>query len=332
MIAAVEQSIHEGLHERRRRLVQATEIEPRPQLLDLLQEVDAALARVEEGSFGQCEVCHDPIETDRLLSDPLKRICLECLSPVEADELERDLETAARVQTALLPPRDLIFAGWEIHYSYEPKGPVSGDHLDLIQAPDSEDGLYFLLGDVSGKGVAASLLMSHLHALFRTLIPLGLDLEELVTRANRLFAESTRSSSFATLVAGRLGPTGQLELVNAGHCPPLLVRSGETQVLPSTGLPVGLFAAVELQKHVVELDHDDFLYLYTDGLSEAPGDGGEEYGAQRIGAGLAELRGLPAASTAQRSLDGLRAFRNGLPTADDLTVMVIRRTRSSGPH
>jgi sigma-B regulation protein RsbU (phosphoserine phosphatase) len=332
MIAGVEQSIHEGLHERRHRLVQATAIEPQPQLLDLLQEVDAALARVEGGSFGQCEVCHDPIETDRLLNDPLKRVCLECLSPVEADELERDLETAARVQTALLPPRDLRFADWEIHYSYEPKGAVSGDHCDLIESPDSEGSLYFLLGDVSGKGVAASLLMSHLHALFRSLIPLGLDLKELVNRANRLFAESTRSSSFATLVAGRLASSGRLELVNAGHCPPLLVRSGETEVLSSTGLPIGLFAAVELQKHVVQLDHDDFLFLYTDGLSEAPGDGGEEYGFQRIGAGLGGLRGLSAALAAQRSLDRMRAFRNGSPRADDLTIMVIRRTRSSNPH
>ena len=114
--------------------------------------------------------------------------------------------------------------------------------MDLTR-PASGDGseLLFLLGNIAGKGVAASMLMAHLHASMRTLVDLEFPLGQMMARANRVFCESTMSDHYATLVCGRLDSTGGLELLNAGHYSPLLLHEGRATPLEATGLPVGLF-------------------------------------------------------------------------------------------
>lgn len=325
MTVTANTQVRDQLRERRQRLVAVTGSQDRPELMQLLAEVDSTLARLDSGSFGRCQVCHEPIEEERLEADPLIKVCLACLSADQAQALEKDLELAARIQNGLLPERNISFAGWEIHHRYEPAGAVSGDYCDLIEPRQDSDSRYFLLGDVSGKGVAASILMSHLQALFRSLISLGLPLDELLERANRLFCESTLASSFATLVVGRLERKGVVELVNAGHCRPLVVREGQATALPAAGLPFGLFSRGSFELQRLELAADDLLFLYTDGLSEASNGTEEEYGEERIRSLVASTRGLTAAEVARISLEDVRAFRNGSRRADDLTVMAIRR-------
>src|SRR6202040_713669 len=187
-------------------------------LSDLLSEVDAALSRIDQGTYGICETCHDPVEKERLLNDPLVRFCLDHLTREEQRALESDLELAARIQKGLLPPPELSAAGWQVRYQYEPAGPVSGDYCDVFE---SDGGLLFLFGDVSGKGIAASMLMSHLHATFRSLAGTDLPLDHMVAAANRIFSESTMAGQFATLVVGRASRDGSVELVSAGHLPVL---------------------------------------------------------------------------------------------------------------
>src|SRR5262249_3602531 len=143
------------------------------------------------------------------------------------------------IQSQLLPQRHVRACGWEAGFHYEPAGAVSGDYCDIIQT-DGES-LLFLLGDVAGKGLAASLLMSNLNAIFRTLVTLNLQLGELMERANRLFCEAGTPGFFATVVCGRAHAGGRLEIVNAGHCPPVMVSGNETRVMNATGLPLGLF-------------------------------------------------------------------------------------------
>ena len=126
-------------------------------LLLLLNDVDAALSRLDGGSYGECAVCHTEIAADDLLANPTASYCLCELTPERQRALERDLTLAWRVQAALLPAPDLAVSGWQAHYRYIPNGPVSGDYCDLIVTdanPAAE--FYFMLGDVSGKGVAAS--------------------------------------------------------------------------------------------------------------------------------------------------------------------------------
>lgn len=163
------------LEERKRRLEDAIALAPlNVGFAGLLREVDSALERMAKGSYGLCEECHDPVEEDRLFADPLVRYCLDHLTQPQRAALQRDLDLASEVQRNLLPQPNLRAGVWETSYHYAPMGPVSGDYCDLIP---SDGQLFFVLGDVSGKGVAASMLMTQLHALFRSLsamaMPLG---------------------------------------------------------------------------------------------------------------------------------------------------------------
>ena len=296
-------------------------------LRQLLDDVDAALQRMDEGSYGLCESCHESIEKDRLLADPLVRYCLDHLTAAEQRALEADLEMAARIQQELLPKRNLRFAGWETAYHYAPLGPVSGDYCDLVVHENESDDLYFALGDATGKGVAASMLMAQLHAIFRTLIGSGLPVPALVARASRIFCESTMSSLFATLVCGRAGSAGDLEICNAGHCAALLWQNGQVSRIAASGVPLGMFCEGEYVSQMLPFTLGDTLLLYTDGISEARAANQEEYGERRLAEVLA---GCPASSLPgliQASLENLKAFRGGVPLHDDLTLLAIRRSR-----
>src|SRR6185295_6576096 len=134
MATVVEGALRNQLVERRRKLQAFARDDRTSYLQGLLHEVDEALARLDTGSFGLCEVCHDPIEADRLMADPLCRVCLDDLPKDELRRLEHDLEMAAQIQAALLPKPDLCFDGWEIHAHYEAVGPVSGDYYDVIRS------------------------------------------------------------------------------------------------------------------------------------------------------------------------------------------------------
>jgi phosphoserine phosphatase RsbU/P len=315
------------LLDRRQRLEVARETAgPAAELDRLLAEVDAALARIDDGSFGLCEVCHDAIEPDRLLADPLVRYCLDHLTPDEQRDLEQDLALAARIQRGLLPEQHLRAAGWEAHYHWEPLGPVSGDYCDILPPQGDSDDLFFLFGDVSGKGVAAAMLGSQLRATFRSLTAGDHPVERLVERANRIFRESSLSPYFATLVAGRAQPDGEITLCNAGHCPPVLVSGGEVTTVGPTGLPVGTFYSNQYSSRTLRLEAGDSLVLYTDGLSEARNRADEEYGAERLARMVARAHGLPPAELAAACLSDLDNHLAGARKSDDLTLMVLRRT------
>jgi len=319
--------LKDQLTQRRRQLEKAVTVSRgRDDLVRLMEQVDQALERIDHGTYGLCEECHDPIEPDRLLADPLLCFCLDHLSPDQQRSLQMDLELASRVQRALLPKQSHTVPGWEIRYHYEPAGPVSGDYCDLVDPGPGDGGLFFLFGDVSGKGVAASMLMARLHAILRALIDAQLPAGEIMGRANRLFCESSLPASFATLVCGRAGRNGEVEVGNAGHCPPLLVRNGRASRIEATGLPVGLFCTVDYPVERVNLSRGDTLFLYTDGLSEARSADRQEYGIERIARLLEERHALPVPDLIGACLEDLRVFRSGAPRTDDLTLMVIRRT------
>jgi sigma-B regulation protein RsbU (phosphoserine phosphatase) len=287
-----------------------------------LRDVEDALARLENGSYGLCETCHDPIETDRVLADPLVRFCLDHLSEGEQRALEHDLELAARVQRGLLPIAHARVNGWEIAYHYEPAGVVSGDYCDYIST-DAAD-LYFVIGDVSGKGVAASMLMSHLRATFRTLIQMQLSLAELMARTSRLFGESALPAQYATLVSGKTTRGGELEICNAGHPPPLLIREAGVDRIEATGLPAGMFHSEKFDVVRARLMPGDTLLLYTDGVLEASDGHGVEYGSERLVAIGARSRPFGLQQMVSACVKDLAAFRSSARRDDDVTVMAIR--------
>jgi phosphoserine phosphatase RsbU/P len=291
-------------------------------LSSLLAQVDAALTRMDQGTYGICEACHTPIETDRLLADPLLQFCLDDLTSEERRALESDLTLAARIQQALLPDLNFSPAGWQVRYHYAPAGLVSGDYCDLFE---SKNGLLFLLGDVSGKGVAASMLMSHLHATFRSLADVDLPLDRMVEAANRIFAESTLAGQYATLVVGRASRDGGVEFVSAGHLPLLHLGSAEARSEGATGVPLGMFGTSVFPVHRLSLELGEALLIYTDGMTEARNPAGEEYGIQRVKKAATLRRMAAPDSLISECLSDLRNFTAGAKQTDDLTLLAIRR-------
>jgi sigma-B regulation protein RsbU (phosphoserine phosphatase) len=315
--------IRAQLVDRRHRLEEAMSgARQEAQLAGLLQEVDSALERMSTGTYGFCEVCHGAMSEGTLLADPLLRVCIDCLDATQRAALEQDLQLASRTQQALLPSRDTQTNGWHISYHYEPAGLVSGDYCDIVECPAG--GFLFIVGDVSGKGVAASMLMTQLHATFRSLNAFGLPINELVGRANRQLCESTLSTHYSTLVCGRADPMGDIEICNAGHCPPLIIRAAETNSVEATGLPVGLFRAGDYGVTRTRLEPGDSIVLYTDGLSEAR-RGEQEYREERIARVVSEHHAAPPGQLVDLLLQDVTGFLSGAPRTDDLTIMVIQR-------
>jgi sigma-B regulation protein RsbU (phosphoserine phosphatase) len=310
------------LLERRHKLEAAAARSDEEQIVELLDAVDQALGRIEQGAFGICEVCDMPIESERLIDDPLTRICLECLSPTERRALELDLSLASNIQRSLLPQRDFEVPGWEGYYRYEPHGAVSGDFCDVIR--DGEES-FVLLGDISGKGVSAALLMSHLSAIFRGLIGSGEALVSIMERANRLFCAAVPAGSFATLVAARLRPDGAVELSNAGHVPPI-VHNGCINRLPPDGVPLGLFCQSTYTSQRLRLETGDRLVLVTDGLVESTDGDDTEYGIGAVASLVQSQPRLGPCDLAEHLVADAVRFRNGRPAADDTTLMVLRRS------
>jgi phosphoserine phosphatase RsbU/P len=291
-------------------------------LSSLLTEVDAALTRMDAGTYGRCKTCHEPIEADRLLADPLLQFCLDDLTHEERRALESDLTLAARIQRALLPPRDFSPDGWQIRFHYAPAGMVSGDYCDLFESKGS---LLFLLGDVSGKGIAASMLVSHLHATFRSLADADLPLDRMVEAANRIFAGSTLAGQFATLVVGRASGDGAVEIVSAGHLPLLHLGTVGAKSQAATGLPLGMFAKASFPVFRFAIEAGDSLLIYTDGLTESRNPAGEEYGLHRVKA-VADASGKCTPSDLiSHCLSDLRSFTAGMKQTDDLTLLALQR-------
>jgi sigma-B regulation protein RsbU (phosphoserine phosphatase) len=291
----------------------------------LLSEVDDALERLANGTYGLCETCHESIESDRLQADPLLRFCIDHLTPNEARALEDDLDLAARVQQTLLPSSSLVDRGWEMAYQYHPLGAVSGDYCDAVTSNESDEGLVLLLGDISGKGVAASMLMAHLHASMRTLVGFNLPLPQLVQRANRVFCDSTMSNHYATLVCARLSASGAVEICNAGHCPPLLLHRGAIVPIEATGVPIGMFCTKEYGLKVHALDPGDTLLLYTDGVTDTRNATDEEYGEERVASLVASLATETPQAMVSACVADVARFRGRAKRLDDLTVMAVRR-------
>lgn len=306
---------------RREKLEAATVKSQAVNLVQLLEEVDKALERIDTGRFGICEVCNEALEAGRLLADPLARICLDCLNPEQARALEQDLQLAARIQTGLLPKDDFAAPGWQVCYHYQPAGLVSGDYCDLVRDGGN---LYFMVGDVSGKGVAASMLMANLHAMFRALIPTGLPLAQLVERANRIFCESTLPTQYATLIIGKADEYGTVEICNGGHVPPMHVSAAGVKVVDSSGLPVGLFCDQKFPTSNLQLLPGDTLVVYTDGVSEAENTDGLQYGHTGLGKLAAAHHKLGPGEIVKRCKEEVLQFRGGLPSLDDQTILAMQ--------
>ncbi len=239
--------------------------------------------------------------------------------------LQEEVATARRIQQQLLPEEPPMLTGWEVAASNRPSRHVGGDYHDFLPLPDGEIGI--AIGDVSGKGVPAALLMSNLQAALRVRAISGESLDRLVNDVNRTICRNTGSESFISFFIGALDPVrGKLTYTNAGHNAPLLVRGdGTVEELETGGLLLGVFPEATYERGTVELRPGDLLVLYTDGVTEATNERGDMYGEERLMGSLVEWRSHGAGDVHRRLLDEVHHFQNGTPPDDDLTVVLLKR-------
>ncbi len=241
---------------------------------------------------------------------------------VGQERIRRELELGRQIQSDMLPRAPLRLGPTEIMGVAVPAREVGGDFFNYFVLPDG--GLALLVGDVSGKGVGAALMMANLQASIRTRFTLGQHLADIAHEIDVEIERNTPGPLYATLFMGTLDPeTRVLRYVNAGHNPPYILRGDRAlEKLPATGLPVGLLPGRGYSEARVQLAAGDLLFFYTDGAVEAENEAGEVFGAEGLEALLRETAGAPdllARITAEE-----KAFRGPHEPADDLTMMVVR--------
>ncbi len=244
----------------------------------------------------------------------------------EQEALKRELDIARDVQAGLLPQRRPAVPGLDYDGTCRMAREVGGDYFDFLDLGAGRLGL--ALGDISGKGVSAALLMASLQALLRSRAGQHVDDPAgLVSQVNESLAESTDSSKFATFFYGVYDSgTRTLRYVNAGHNPPFVLRAGTTVVsrLRPTGMALGFDRSAGYAEGREALLPGDILLAFTDGLTEALNEAGEEFGEARAAGLLVGNRGLDAGALQRLITDELAAFCGRAPQHDDVTIVVAR--------
>lgn len=238
----------------------------------------------------------------------------------QREQMTREAEEARTIQQALLPRSSPFIPGFCVTGLSLPAGAVGGDWYDFIPLADGRWGL--VLADVSGKGTAAALLMSATRGMLRSLAPMASGPAEVLTRLNNMLLEDFPCGRFVTMVYAELDPAKHtLRLANAGHLPPLLLdATGHRWIQTEQGLPLGV-AASKFSESEISLNEGSRIAFYSDGITEAALESGEEYGPERL---LAQLQS-PEASL-ETLLADVKKFVNGTGLRDDATVILVGRS------
>jgi sigma-B regulation protein RsbU (phosphoserine phosphatase) len=243
---------------------------------------------------------------------------------VERRRLQAQLEVARQVQLELLPPRDPRLEGFDISaYNFSTE-EVSGDYYDFV--PIYDDHLGLVIADVSGKGVPAALLMAFLRASLRAAIQIGYAPNISMAKVNHLLWESTETNQYVTAFYGVLDATNKtLAYANAGHNPPLLMDSeGKARFIERGGIPLGMFRDTRYYEYYVPVESGQTLVLYTDGVTEAAGRDGVEFGRDRLEQTVREGRSLSAKELIKSLHNAILEWTDGRGSSDDVTFVVVK--------
>jgi phosphoserine phosphatase RsbU/P len=244
---------------------------------------------------------------------------------LEKQKLEDELSIARDIQKGLLPKELPQVPGFDIAAANISSKQVGGDYYDVIAIGNGK--FVIAIGDVSGKGTPASLLMANLQATIRALVPLDLHLPELTKRVNDLVCDSTSSDRFITFFWGVLNTTTRrLKYVSAGHNPPFLFRAdGKIERLEKGGLILGIMKAmIPYEEGEVTINPGDALIMFTDGVSEAMDVNGEEFEEERLEAVIRATSGQSSAVIQGAIIDAVKKHSTGAPQSDDITTVVLR--------
>ncbi|NKB89045.1 MAG: SpoIIE family protein phosphatase [Acidobacteria bacterium] len=243
---------------------------------------------------------------------------------LEKRRMEEDLRVANRIQRSLLLS-DFPESDWyDVHAINIPSRGVGGDYYEFFDVPGG--GLGFAVGDVSGKGIPAAMLMATLQAAFLAAIRLDSNIADVCAHINNFIVERTSPERYATFFVGQLHTDGKLDYVNAGHNPALLVHpDGETHELFGGGMPIGLFPDREYEIQTVQVPAGSVIATYSDGVTEANNPKEEEYEMERFGKALRAHSKEGAHGIIKEVFDDVEKFAEGVPPFDDLTLMIVKR-------
>jgi serine phosphatase RsbU (regulator of sigma subunit) len=249
------------------------------------------------------------------------------LAEVEQAEriMKRDLSQAAEIQRGILPETAPEVPGLDLAGVNTPCRTVGGDYYGFFPYPGGRVAL--ALGDVSGKGMPAALMVMAFEARLRVLAEEAGDAASLVQRLNKVTCANCPSNRFITFFFGILDRNkGELTFANAGHNPPVLVRaSGKVEMLEGGGPVLGVLDIAPYREERTKFGQGDLLVIYSDGVTEAASTTDEEYGEERLVEVVTQHRNEPADAIVKAVMDSVSQFALGAPQADDITVIVAKR-------
>lgn len=257
------------------------------------------------------------IENDRLLDERL-----------EKRRMEEELKVASEIQMRLQPFAPPKLDGWDMTGVSFPCREIGGDYYDFIHRK-RDSHLIVAVGDVSGKGTGAALLMSSLHAAVRAQSQTRASISEVMGEINGYIFENSPSNKFLTLFYGELDPeTGVLTYSNGGHNAPMLVRASTTELerLDKGGLPIGMMQGVSYQEASIAFERGDVLVIYSDGITESINEREEEFDEDRLIEVVKNNLGRSASGIRDRIDEALSRFVGTTAPVDDMTLMIIKRT------
>ncbi|MBI1803765.1 MAG: SpoIIE family protein phosphatase [Ignavibacteriae bacterium] len=239
--------------------------------------------------------------------------------------MQEEVKLASKIQLELLPKQSPSVPGYEIAGKSIPAQMVGGDYFDFI--PIDERQLAISLGDVSGKGLPASLLMANLQATLRGQTLVNTSAKECITKSNKLLHQSTSSEKFVTLFYSILNyETHQLQYSNAGHDPPFLLSEGKNPVrLRMGGIVLSIMEGLPYDEETVSLQPGDLLLIYSDGIPEAMNATKEQFGEERLCELLIKNRTRPAVELIDTVVTAVKDHAGSYPQSDDITLIVVKR-------
>jgi serine phosphatase RsbU (regulator of sigma subunit) len=292
-----------------------------------LDTLSDGVRRIAEGDYGARVAVRSKDEIGRL-AVAFNKMAADVeehqRAAVSQERIRHELELGRQIQHDMLPQAPLLLGLTEIKGVSVPAREVGGDFFNYFQLRDGRIAL--LVGDVSGKGVGAALLMANLQAALRTRLALGQDLASLAQELDVDIDRTTPGPVYATLFVGILDPASRrLRCVNAGHNPQYVLRTdGRLERMESTGRPIGLLSGGDYVEQAFDLATGDVLFFYTDGCVEAENAAGDMFGSERLERALAAAAGQGADEVMAHVEAEVSRFRAGVELQDDATMMVVK--------
>jgi sigma-B regulation protein RsbU (phosphoserine phosphatase) len=304
-------------------------------MISALNEIDSVVRCIELGAVDYLSKPFDPVLLKARVGASLEKKRLRDAVSVHLARIEEELEAARQLQLSMVPnvfPPATAQLPFEIFAMMEPAREVGGDLYDFYEADDGM--LNFLIGDVSGKGVASALFMARAKngmrlatRLLRRADGSAPSPADIVATVNRELCQDNPGMMFVTLFFGMLDPrTGALRFTNAGHNPPyLLIGDAVTPITACKGRPLGVRAGSTYETGELALASGEAIYLYTDGITEAANKKDELFTEERLEAILCQSAGRPTNAIVNAVTEAVRSFANGALQSDDITALAIRR-------